>query len=291
MILAHPGGPLAPPDLWLAWNVDPLLVGGLLLAAAAYRSGQARSGWPAAHAWRRRCFTLALGALGVALLSPLDALAGALASAHMVQHLLLVLVAAPLLALSRPWTALVRGSPAALRRITGRWRRRLRLTRGSTRALRHPGTAWLLHVGTLWFWHAAVPYGAALEHEIVHLLEHASFLLTGILFWGVVTGTQRRGQTSPGFGILFVFAAAMQGVFLSALLTFAGTPWYAGYAETTTSWHLEPLEDQQLAGLLMWIPGGLVYLAAALALLVTWIRRSEHEDAAPSSPSAATQLR
>lgn len=277
-ILAHPGQPLAPHDLWVAWNLDPVLVAGFLLAALAYRRG--RTGRPRRDidTWRARCFAGALVALGVALLSPLDALSSALASAHMVQHMLLVLVAAPLLALSAPSSTLLRGSPLAVRRASGRWRRRLRLTHRNLRAVGHPAAVWLLHVGVLWFWHAAVPYDAALDSASLHILEHASFLVTAVLFWHAVIGTRNPERVSNGLGALLVFAMAMQSVFLSLLLTFARTPWYSGYAETTTPWGLEPLADQQLAGVIMWIPAGAVYLVTALTLLVAWVRATEPQD-------------
>jgi cytochrome c oxidase assembly factor CtaG len=137
---------------------------------------------------------------------------------------------------------------------------------------------WLLSVGMLWFWHAAAPYDAALDSEPLHLLEHVSFLVTAVLFWHVVVGVRGTARVSDGLGVLLVFAMAMQSVFLSVLLTFARTPWYSGYAATTAPWGLDPLTDQQLAGVLMWIPAGGIYLAVALALLVSWIRASEVDD-------------
>jgi cytochrome c oxidase assembly factor CtaG len=139
---------------------------------------------------------------------------------------------------------------------------------------------WLLHVATLWFWHAAVLYDAALRSQLLHVVEHASFLVTALLFWHVVIGVRSPERVPNGLGVLLVFAMAMQSVFLSVLLTFAGAPWYSGYATTTTPWGLEPLADQQLAGVIMWIPAGLVYLAAGLALLVAWVRATEREDTA-----------
>jgi putative membrane protein len=277
-ILAHPGQPPAPHDLWGAWNLDPVLLGGFLLAAWAYRRGQTSGPRRPVDTWRAGCFAAALTGLGVALVSPLDALSGALASAHMVQHLLLILVAAPLLALSAPSSAILRGSPLALRRVSGRWRRRLGLTHGNLAVLRHPAAAWLLAVAVLWFWHAATPYDAALDNEFLHVLEHASFLVTAVLFWHAVIGVRGAARVSGGLGVLLVFAMAMQSVFLSVLLTFARTPWYAGYANTTTPWGLDPLTDQQVAGVIMWIPAGGIYLTAALVLLVTWVRTTERED-------------
>lgn len=202
MILGHPAQPPVAHDLWGAWNLDPLLIAGLFLAAVAYL--MARASRPRrAPGWVGWCFAAGLAALAVALVSPLDALSSSLASVHMVQHLLLVMVAAPLLALSAPWTTVFRGTPLLVRRATGRWRRRLRLTRKHTGVLRSPALVWLLHVGTLWFWHAAVPYGAALEHDAVHALEHASFLVTGVLFWRVTLDTDR---TAPGVGVLLLLA-------------------------------------------------------------------------------------
>ena len=279
-VVAHPGQPPEPHDLWGAWNLDPVLLGGLLLAVWAYWRGQTSGPRRPVDSWRARCFAVALVALGLALLSPLDALSGALASAHMVQHLLLLLVAAPLLALSAPSSAILRGSPLALRRASGRWRRRLGLTHGNLGVLRHPAVVWLLSVGVLWFWHAAAPYDATLDNEFLHVLEHASFLVTAVLFWQVVVGGRGAARVSGGLGVLLVFAMAMQSVFLSVLLTFARTPWYSGYAETTAPWGLDPLTDQQLAGVIMWIPAGGIYLVVALALLVTWIRATEREDVA-----------
>ena len=266
--MAHAGRPLEPHDLWGAWNLDVPLLAGIAVALWAYGRGRVNGPRRESDAWRARCFCGGLAVVTVALVSPLDALSGALASAHMVQHVLLLLVAAPLLALSAPGATIVRGTPLAVRRATGGWRRRLR-------PLRNPVGLWALHVATIWFWHAAVPYDAALDHHVVHVVEHATFVVTGLLFWQVVLGA--RGAVSNGFGILLVFTMAMQSVFLSALLTFASSPWYSGYAATAAAWNLEPLADQQLAGVIMWIPAGLVYLGAALALLVRWIQATEGE--------------
>ncbi len=294
-LLAHPGLPPAPHDLWSAWNLELVPLLALPLAAWAYRRGYKAGRRSSLGLRRARCFAGALAAIGLALISPLDALSGALASAHMVQNVLLLLVAAPLLAFSDPFVTLLRGSPVLVRRAAGRWARRLRFSRKSIRRLQHPGTVWLAHVGALWFWHASIPYGAALESEIIHSLEHTAFLLTGILFWRVVIGPPASRPVSYGLGILLVFGAAMQSVFLSALLTFGEAPWYEAYLGTTWQWGLTPLADQQLAGVIMWVPAGLLYVAAALSLLVAWVRATETEDEpmvslAPSQEEALIDL-
>ncbi|SFE81875.1 cytochrome c oxidase assembly protein [Blastococcus tunisiensis] len=280
--LAHDGSHLTPETLWTAWSADPVVVAGLLLALWAYLRGRGRRAVDGER-WRARCFGGALVAIAVALLSPLDAVSGALASAHMVQHLLLTLIAAPLLVLSAPGARLVRGSPAAVRRAIGPLRRRLRLGRVA-HALRHPGTAWLLHVGTFWAWHAAVLYDAAVRNTAVHALEHATFLLTGVLFWRTVIGV-RAARVPAGLGVLLLFGLAMSSALLSLLLTFGRSPWYTAYGETTHVWGLAPLADQQLAGAIMWVPAGLVHVVVAVGLLVAWIRGTE--DGTDSAAAAA----
>ncbi len=273
-IHAHAGQPAAPHDLWGAWNLDPLILIGLGATLWLFRRG-AGSGGGRADGRRRVCFTAALVALVIALISPLDAAAGALGSAHMVQHVLLLLVAAPLFVVADAPATMLIGLPRSIRKTTGGWRRRVGLTPARIQPVLAPGVVWLLHTGTLWFWHGSVPYDAALDSEPIHLLEHGTFIVTAILFWGVVAGARRNRRPSYGYGVLLVFTMAMQGVLLAALLTFAETPWYSGYATTTASWGLSPLADQQLAGVIMWVPSGLIYTLAGLALLVAWINETD----------------
>ena len=274
-------------SLWSAWHADPLILGGLILAAWIYGRGRSRHQQRSEHRTRQRrrtwCFGSGLAALAAALLSPLDALSDELASAHMVQHLLLTLIAAPLLVLSAPGARLLRGSPSVVRHGFGTWRRRLRLV-ALARVLRHPGAAWLLHVGVFWAWHSAALYGAALQRPGVHVLEHATFLLTGVLFWRTVVGV-RVARVPPGLAVLLLFSMAMSSALLSVLLTFARSPWYSGYATTTRNWGLEPLADQQLAGAIMWVPAGLVHIAAALTLLVAWLRSTQDGEHRPGAVS------
>ena len=277
MVVAHDGRPLAPHELWSAWNGDPLVLGGLALLAWVYWRGRT-DGTPVGQTW---CFAAALAVLAVALLSPLDALSGVLASGHMVQHLLLTLVAAPLLALSAPAGPLLRGAPAALRKAVSPSRRRLSLGVRAAHALRNPVLVWLLHVAALWTWHAAALYDAALANPLVHALEHSTFLLTGLLFWRVVIGA-RAVRVSPGLGVLLVFGMTLQSALLALLLTFARTPWYVGYTTTTRPWGIEQLADQHLAGAIMWVPAGFVHLGVALTLLIGWVRATYAPDDLPT---------
>lgn len=277
VVVAHQGPALAPSQAWAAWNGDPLV---LLATGAA--AGLYLYGW-----WRTRrrrqpgrplLGALGLAALAVAVVSPLDALAATLASAHMVQHMVLILVAAPLLVAGGAPGTMVRGLPPPLRRAAGTARRSAAV-RTVVGTLRRPVTAWALHAGALWVWHSAVLYQEALRSHWVHGLEHVSFVATALLFWSVVLGARGR-VTSPAPALLLVFTMALQGVVLSALLTFSPVPWYPAYAESTRAWGLDPLLDQQLAGVTMWVPGGLVYLGAALVLLAALMRQA----GAPSPP-------
>jgi putative membrane protein len=212
--------------------------------------------------------------LCVALLSPLHALGHFLFSAHMLQHELLMLVAAPLLVLGRPLIPFLWGLPVPWRRGVGRFAKMSSVQIGWHR-LSHPGIAWVLQVVALWLWHTPGLFQGALTNRSVHTLQHLSFLDSAALFWwALIWG--RQGRMGYGAAVLYVFTTSVHSGALGALLTFARSPWYPAYAETTTWWGLTPLEDQQLGGLLMWVPGGILYLVAGLALLASWLREAEY---------------
>ena len=284
-VVLHIGQPVQPHDLGGAWNFDPVVVGGVILLGWAYRRGRGRRPGRNRDRRRQRHFVTALIVVAVALISPLDAASGSLASAHMIQHVLLVVVAAPLMASAAPGPALFRSAPVALRRAITGWRRRLRLTPSNLAALQTPVVAWLLHVGTVWFWHAAGPYEAALSSDVLHAAEHLSFLVTGFLFWRVVVGHPVTMRVSGGHGVVLMFAMSLQGVFLAALLTFASTPWYPTYSTRTQGWNVSPLDDQRLAGLIMWLPSGLVYLGVALVLMLNWVGGDHSAEAVDRVPT------
>lgn len=281
---AHPGRPVAPHDLWGAWAEDPwslLLVG---VAAWAYARGTGRL-WRRAGAgrgiphWRFYSYCGGLAALFLALISPLEALGGSLFSAHMVQHEVLILVAAPLLVLGQPMLAWLWALPPAWRRRVGGWGRRAPV-RTSWRLISHPLSAWLLHAAAVWIWHTPRLYQATLVSEAAHALQHASFFGTALLFWWTLLHPDRHRRLAYGMGVLYLFTTAVYGSALGALLTFATRPWYPAYAERAAAWGFTALEDQQLGGLIMWIPFGTVYTAAALALFARLVLTLDRRGAA-----------
>jgi len=138
----------------------------------------------------------------------------------------------------------------------------------------HPFAAWLLHAVALWLWHIPSLFQAALDSDVVHTLQHASFLGSALLFWWAVTNGRHR-VASLGAAVLYMFTTALHSGLLGALITLARQPWYPGYSQTTNAWNLTPLEDQQLGGLIMWIPAGVVYVVAGLLFVGAWLRESQ----------------
>jgi putative membrane protein len=279
---AHSGeAPLQPQDLWTAWSWDPLIVIALLLSAGLYvrgllvmrREGALHSVTP----WQIASFTSGCFALVVALLSPLHRLGSALFSAHMTQHELLMLVAAPLLVLGRPLIVFVWAFSRVTRSRIGAFTKSAPFST-LWRAAMAPVLVWLLHGFTLWIWHLPVLYQATLRSDLVHALQHVSFLGTALLFWWTLVHG-RYGHMSYGAAVVYVFTTAVHNSILGALLTFARTVWYPIYDGRTAPFGLTALEDQQLGGLIMWIPSGIVFVVIGLALFAAWIGESERRVA------------
>ncbi len=293
--LAHEGegherGPKDWHDLWRTWGLEPGVVVPLALSAWLYARGLARL-WRQAGVghgvtrWEAASFAAGWLALVVALVSPLHPWGGVLFSAHMTQHEILMLAAAPLLVLGKPAVATLKGLPAGWARRAVRWAGAGRLRRAWAVAV-NPFVAWLIHAAVLWAWHIPALFQATLGNEWVHALQHLSFLLSALLFWwAVLEGPQRAA--GYGAAVLYLFTTAFHSGLLGAILTLAGSVWYPAYRETTASWGLTPLEDQQLGGLIMWVPACLVYLAAGLALLAAWLRDSERRVRSRESRSLA----
>ena len=261
------------------WSWEPWTVALLVLSGALYAIGIARL-WRSAGAgrgiarWQVASFAVANTALIVALLSPIDTMSEVLFSVHMVQHELLMLVAAPLLVFGRPLIAFSWALPAVARFFN----RRIALWR----VVSAPLVATALHALALWIWHIPSLYQATLRSDAVHAAQHASFLLTAALFWwALIYG--RYGRIGYGVAVLYVFFTMAHSGALGALLTFSPNLWYPIYGPTTAKWGLDAIEDQQLAGLIMWVPAGLILIALGIGIFLAWLSEAERRVGYSSS--------
>lgn len=266
--LAHDGsGPMH-------FNFDPLVTVPLALAAWAYQRG-VRALWRHAGSGRgvsvRQVIWFALGwlALFVALVSPLDHMADELFSVHMVQHELLMVVAAPLLVLSRPLGAWAWALPTGWRPQVGRLLRQPRV-RTAWRLLTAPLSAWLLHAAALWLWHVPAFFNASLTNNAIHVAQHLCFVVTSLLFWWTAIG--ERSPARRAIGVVSLFTTMMHMGMLGALLAFTPVVLYEAYLPTTLARGIDPLLDQQLGGLLMWVPAGTAYVIAGLGIAAGLLR-------------------
>jgi cytochrome c oxidase assembly factor CtaG len=274
----HAGHPTTWGELALAWTLEPVVVIPLVLSGWLYFRGLRRL-WQGGdrgrgiQSWEAWCYTFGWLTLFVALVSPVHAWSRMLFSVHMTQHELLMLVAAPLLVLGRPVVPMLWGMPIGWRRSLGDaarapWWQRF------WQAATNPLAATLVHAAALWVWHVPALYDATIENEWIHALMHVCFLGTALLFWwSLIHG--RRAVLVYGMGVLYLFLTSVESGALGALLTVARSAIYPAYAASGQSWGLTAVEDQQLAGLIMWVPAGLVYIAAGLAMFAGWLRESD----------------
>ncbi|MDR5822503.1 cytochrome c oxidase assembly protein [Caballeronia sp. LZ043] len=262
----------------LAWTFEPWIVIVLTASIVLYLCGYMRLRKRSTHGRQERtrwlcAFIAGWLTLVVALVSPLHALSEWLFSAHMLQHELFMLVAAPLLVIGRPLAVWLWACPAGARlRIGGATRARWIAL--PWRWLTLPVVAWLLHAAALWVWHAPRFFEAALARPGIHTLQHASFLASALLFWWTVFGrvSDARGA-SNAHAMLSLFTTMVHTGALGALLTLAPDVWYPSCIETTRALGFDPLQDQQLGGLVMWVPGGLAYLIGGLLVGARWLMR------------------
>jgi putative membrane protein len=240
-----------------------------LYAAGSYRLA-------ARHAvqrpFERVAFAVGWATMAAAVLPPLDRMAIELFSAHMVQHELMMLVGAPLLMAGRPLPVCLAALPPIARHPVASL-----LQSGTAgtlwRTATAPLVAWILHGAAIWVWHLPPLYDAAAGNEAIHALQHAMFVGTSVLFWwGMLYG--RYGRAGYGAAVFYVFTTAVHTGALGAFLTFARAPMYPFYAEPAAAHGVDQLADQQLAGLLMWIPAGFVLTALGIALFAAWMGES-----------------
>jgi putative membrane protein len=262
------------------WNAATAV--SLLIIAAAYLAGVRRlwrtdGGRQTVRRWQAAAFLGGCGSAAAALLSPLDGWSDILFSAHMAQHEVLMLVSAPLMVMGRPFVATLWAfAPTTRSEVAGMLKEPW--LAAAWERLSRPLTVLILHALVLWGWHVPALFEAALHDETIHAIQHLGFFLTAALFWWTLIHG-RYGRLGYGVGVLYVFATAMHAEILGALLTFARPTLYPTHAGRTLAAGLDPIADQQLAGIVMWVPFGAVFVVIALALFGAWLgeasRRSE----------------
>jgi cytochrome c oxidase assembly factor CtaG len=269
------------------WSFDAWVVALLALSLLAYLAGFLRL-VRRSHRGRglRRVHLTAFAAgwsvLAAVLVSPLDTLSAALFSAHMVQHEAMMIVAAPLLVAGRPLGVWAWALPRCARMALGR-ALRTRAWSVTWRALVAPLPAWFLHAAALWAWHAPPLFEAALADPAIHTLQHASFLATALIFWWSILGEGAAPRAS-GHAMLSLFTTMVHTGALGALITLSPGVWYPSYVESTSALGMQPLSDQQLGGLIMWVPASLAYLIGALMVAGRWLIRERESLASPAAP-------
>jgi len=267
-----------------SWTFDPWVVGPLVGLALLYFLGTCEIWRRAGRGMGSRAtLTFVAGwlTLAGALLSPLHWLGEHLFTFHMIEHEIVMAVSAPLLVLARPVGRLLWAFP-----------RRIRLAIGHVMGSRHMRTAWarlsggrnatILHGIAIWAWHAPVAFDAALTDVAVHRLQHLSLLATAIVFWWSVLRTSDRGLAA-----WHLFVTMLHMSILGALMALAPRVMYVAQTAAAPEWGLTPLEDQQLAGIVMWVPAGTIYAGAALVLFTVWIARSGAEGEGHDNARAA----
>ncbi len=277
-VFAHEGKPHNFSDLWHTWSFDPLIIVSLILSAWIYIQGVSNLWRSTAKGrgirfWEAAAFAGGWIFLFIALVSPLHPWGEVLFSAHMTQHEILMLIVAPLFVLSRPMVATVWAMPRSWRKGTKNVIKSKPIEK-TWNFLTNAFVAWLVHGVALWIWHVPFLFQATLKSDLVHTLQHASFFLSALLFWRAIIASP-RGLTNYGAGVLYLFTTSIHSGLLGAFLTFTTRVWYPAYENTTNSWGLTPLEDQQLGGLIMWVPAGIVYIVAGLLMFAGWLRESE----------------
>jgi cytochrome c oxidase assembly factor CtaG len=263
----------------VGWTLDPVLLVPLALTLIVYVVGWLRLSKRASDPPRGRALFLSGWAvLTLSLVSPLHAGGERSFTLHMIEHELIMLVATLLLAMSRSGGIMAWGLPRPLRQaLGGGWKSPLQ---SLWRRLTEPVTATAIQAAVMWAWHAPILFDRALESSGWHIAQHACFFGSSLIFWWAMLHPRRGGY---GVSAACLFVTSLIGGALGALMSFSLSPWYADYAAMGMSGiGLDPIEDQRLAGLIMWIPGGLVHGLAALALFYKWLKAAEDSHAALS---------
>ncbi|WP_374471790.1 cytochrome c oxidase assembly protein [Phenylobacterium sp.] len=258
-----------------AWIAAPWLLTAALYGAGFLRLWRRSTTGRAELARRGRIFAAGLATLAVSSLSPLHALSGRSFTAHMIEHELIMLAAAPLFVWSRPLGVMLWAFPARGRQGLAAVPRS-RAGAGLWRFFSDPLLSTTLQAAAVWVWHLPSLFDRALKHEGWHAAQHLSFFVTALLFWSAMLGPRRNVWVAA----FCLFATSMVTGALGAFMALSESPWYGPYAALgLAAFGLTPAEDQQLAGLLMWVPGGLFHAVVAAALLAPHLRGTPLKEA------------
>jgi len=268
----------------LAWSFDPVitvgLVAGVVLYTLALRRARA-AGRRTPPTWQVASYYVGMFAVAFALLGPLDAFNSESFAIHMAQHLTLMQIAAPLILLGRPVQVFLRGvaprrSGPVLRAVLRRRSARAVLT-----ALTNPVLAFLLFNGAMVLWHLPTFYDAALRNDTVHEIEHLSFFGFALVFWwAIIEPVPRHHKLPVVWALASIFFSGLVATAIGAILTLAPSVVYPFYLHVTNPWGLSALADQQVAGLAMWVGGGLVYGAILLGMLMAALGGEDDDEVA-----------
>ncbi len=288
------------------WQLDVIVI--LALAGILYfrgwwrlrkRSGYGRissptptkqTRWRLANGWRLTSYFAGLFFIGLALLSPIDALGELLFIFHMIQHLLLIMFAPPLLLLANPMPFMLWGLPDFGRKHVGRGLsyalHRDSVVRHTIRKVTSPGLIWLIWVISLLGWHDPNMYNAALRNEFVHGMEHLMFFGASMLLWWHVTGAGPRLHKQLGYGgrIALLMGAIPPNLLLGMVLAFATTAVYTYYTAVPRLWGIDVLADQQIGGIIMWVPGSMMYIVATLIFLFRLFDKDKEKGIRSQAP-------
>ena len=256
------------------WNLEPISVIALLVLAGLYFVGLKRSKGQSMKLitwWRPVALVAGVLSLLIASLSPLHNISGSLFFAHMIQHIILIMIGPPLILLGGPIVPVMRGLPSGLRREIVIPILQNRKCRKLLEICTNPVVAWFVYVGSLWAWHTPRLYDEAVRNTGIHGLEHGFFVLASIFFWWcVIDPIPMKPKLSGGLRLLYLFLATLQNTVLGAFITLSTAPWYSSYlVSSEILMGLTPMQDQRIGGLIMWIPGAMMYfLALSIAFFV-----------------------
>ncbi len=261
-------------NLWSAWTLSPEIVAGTLIAGLVYSAGLRRC-WlgEQTRGWRHAAFFAGLAAVFLALQSPIDALAARLFSVHQVQHLLLRTVGPMLIALAWPSGLLIAGMPALLRKTLLRPVVASKTMRKAFSALAHPVSATAFFIGALYFWEIPRYHNLALLNEPIHYFMHASMLAAGLVFWWRVFERRSAPQgLRYGVRLMMLWLVILSNIVLGAYTTLKSTVLYGAYDVTGRLFDYPPLTDEQVGGIVIWIPSSMMGLIAILIVIHMWGR-------------------